>query len=88
MPPHVKSFDATTKLYTYQTGVHFKSNIDTKDDTLALNNTQFKETENPKIILVWKNIFIFTFLHLAAIYGGYLFLTQAKWATVFFCKFS
>ncbi|XP_076288866.1 acyl-CoA Delta-9 desaturase [Lasioglossum baleicum] len=34
--------------------------------------------------IVWRNVIIFTYLHLAAIYGAYLALTSAKWSTVLF----
>lgn len=37
--------------------------------------------------LVWRNIILFAYLHVAAIYGGYLMFTAASWPTFFFGKF-
>lgn len=34
--------------------------------------------------IVWRNVIIFSYLHLAAIYGLYLVFTSAKWTTVLF----
>nr|XP_033329812.1 acyl-CoA Delta(11) desaturase-like [Megalopta genalis] len=34
--------------------------------------------------IVWRNVIIFSFLHLGALYGVYLSLTAAKWMTLFF----
>lgn len=70
-----------------QTGVLFECDADTADGALAADITQFKKAEKRKLKLVWRNIILFGYLHLAALYGGYLFFAKAKWATVFFCKF-
>lgn len=46
-----------------------------------------EEIEKPserKLQLVWRNIILFTYLHIVAVYGLYLCFTSAKWATVFF----
>jgi len=32
-------------------------------------------TEDEKLQLVWRNIFIFIYLHIAALYGGYLWVS-------------
>lgn len=37
--------------------------------------------------LVWRNIVLFAYLHIAAIYGAFLFLTSAKWQTDLFGKY-
>lgn len=34
--------------------------------------------------LVWRNIVLFIYLHMVALYGAYLCLTSAKWRTVIF----
>lgn len=34
--------------------------------------------------IVWRNVIIFTYLHISAVYGLYLALTSAKWATLLF----
>lgn len=38
-------------------------------------------TGDAKTVLVWRNIVLFVYFHLAAAYGAYLFLTSAKWQT-------
>lgn len=42
---------------------------------------------NPKTTLVWKNVFLFAYLHIAACYGLYLFCTGSKWQTMLFSEF-
>lgn len=37
--------------------------------------------------IVWRNVILFALLHLGGVYGAFLFLFKAKWATVFFSKF-
>lgn len=46
--------------------------------------------EKPKYVrrIVWKNVAIFLFLHLGALYGVYLSFTSAKLATVVFGEWS
>ncbi|KAE8748537.1 hypothetical protein FOCC_FOCC004713 [Frankliniella occidentalis] len=39
---------------------------------------------NHKIRIVWRNVAIFVYMHLAAVYGGYLLLTSAMWPTIAF----
>lgn len=34
--------------------------------------------------IVWRNVILFAYLHLAALYGVYLSITSAKWATLVF----
>lgn len=36
--------------------------------------------------IVWRNVAIFIYLHVAAIYGLYLGITRAQWPTFFFSK--
>lgn len=42
--------------------------------------------EKPKYVrrIVWRNVLIFAYLHLGALYGVYLAFTSAKLATVLF----
>lgn len=51
------------------------------------------ETEIPlmdrtfPVKIVWRNVFLFVYLHLAAVYGGYLFITgQVMWQTFLWGK--
>ena len=37
-----------------------------------------------KVRLVWRNIILFAYLHLAAVYGLWLMLTSAMWSTGIF----
>lgn len=37
--------------------------------------------------IVYSNIITFSYGHIAAMYGLYLGLTQALWASIFFCKY-
>lgn len=46
-----------------------------------------KTHDDFKLKIVWRNVLMFSFFHLAALYGVYLSITSAKWATVIFGKF-
>lgn len=70
-----------------QTGVLFECDADTADGALAVDVQKLKKAEKRRLQLVWRNILLFGYLHLAALYGGWLFLTSAKWPTVFFSIF-
>lgn len=65
-------------------GVLFESDAATPD--LGLPNTPVMKADNYPKKFVWRNIIAFTYLHIAAIYGGYLFLFSAKWQTNIFGK--
>lgn len=70
-----------------ETGVLFEYDADTADGALDIDVLQRKGAEKRKLKLVWRNIMIFGYLHIAALYGAWLFFTSAKWPTVFFCKY-
>ncbi|EDV94442.1 acyl-CoA Delta-9 desaturase isoform X2 [Drosophila grimshawi] len=70
-----------------QTGVLFEADADTNDGGLTMDITQFKNAEKRKLKWVWRNIVLFAYVHVAALYGGYLLVTQAKWATIVFSMF-
>lgn len=59
--------------------------INTKDQQILPSNNQNdtnKTTIEPyRVILVWRNIIAFVYLHIAAIYGCYLCFTSAKSST-------
>lgn len=61
------------------TGVLFESDAATPD--LALGTPAVQKADNKPKQLVWRNILLFAYLHIAALYGGYLFLFSAKWQT-------
>lgn len=66
-------------------GVLFESDADTPD--MALGTAPVMKADKEPKSFVWRNIFLFAYLHAAALYGGYLFLFKAKWLTCIFGKF-
>ncbi|KAL4703792.1 hypothetical protein ACJJTC_011592 [Scirpophaga incertulas] len=60
-------------------GVLFEDDAATTD--LGLDLTPVQKADNHPKQYVWRNIILFAYLHVAAIYGGYLFLFSAKWQT-------
>lgn len=46
--------------------------------------TKIPTAKRPKFSIVWRNVIIFAHLHLAAIYGLYLFLFKSLWLTDLF----
>lgn len=65
-------------------GVLFESDAATPD--MALPTPPRQQADSRSKQLVWRNIILFAYLHLAALYGGYLFLFSAKWQTDVFGK--
>ncbi|XP_055903425.1 acyl-CoA Delta-9 desaturase-like, partial [Eupeodes corollae] len=63
------------------TGVLFESEVDMLDGGLAENTVITRRAEKRKLELVWRNIILFSFLHLGAVYGAWLLVTSAKWLT-------
>jgi len=41
--------------------------------------------ERPPTVVVWRNVYAFLVLHVAAIFGLYLAFTSATYKTLFFC---
>lgn len=60
-------------------GVLNETDAETIDGGLSKPVVKFAERR--KLKLVWRNIILFAYLHVAAIYGLWLMLTSAKWAT-------
>lgn len=61
----------------------------TKEQQILSSNNQneTKTTIEPyRVILVWRNIIAFIYLHIAAIYGLYLCFTSAKSSTILVSK--
>ncbi|XP_076686450.1 acyl-CoA Delta-9 desaturase-like [Andrena cerasifolii] len=63
---------------TTPTGVLFE------DDTLEENVVMEMSKEKSEIRIVWRNVIIYAYLHLAALYGVYLLFTSAKLMTAAF----
>lgn len=63
-------------------GVLNENDVETVDGGLAIQPK--RQANRRKISLVWRNIILFAYLHIAAIYGLWLMLTSAKWSTGIF----
>ncbi|XP_017041025.1 acyl-CoA Delta-9 desaturase-like [Drosophila ficusphila] len=79
--------EVSPKLQQDSTGVLFECDVETTDGGLAKDITVLKKAERRRLKLVWRNIIAFGYLHLAALYGVYLMVTSAKWATIGFALF-
>lgn len=47
---------------------------------------ELKKPSDRKLQLVWRNIILFIYLHIVALYGLYICFTNAKWTTLLFGK--
>lgn len=66
------------------TGVLFENDV-IKEPMLDEASKEIpKEKYEYKLKIVWRNVVIFLYLHLAAVYGLYLCFTSAKWKTIVF----
>ncbi|KAL0831341.1 hypothetical protein ABMA28_002170 [Loxostege sticticalis] len=63
-------------------GVLFEDDASTPD--MALARAPIQHADSHPRQLVWRNIILFAYLHVAALYGAYLFLFSAKWQTDIF----
>ena len=72
----VKEFDASAS------GVLNEQDADTVNGGLAKRQEGYAGRRNIK--LVWRNIILFLYLHLAAVYGFWLMLASAQWKTGIF----
>lgn len=75
----VKNFDADAS------GVLNEHDAETIDGGLVKRQEGYAGRR--KIKLVWRNILLFAYLHLAAVYGLWLMLTSAQWKTGIFAMF-
>lgn len=76
MPPHVGSPETT--------GVLDECDAETVDGGLNKNVVELKHANKRKIQLVWRNIILFAYVHLAAVYGAFLLFTSARLYTILF----
>lgn len=67
-------------------GVLDENDVETVDGGLKTPAKGIAKRRHLK--LVWRNIILFAYLHFAAVYGLWLMLTSAKWATGLLGKFS
>lgn len=66
-------------------GVLNENDVETVDGGLKTQAQGYARRR--KLTLVWRNIILFAYLHLAAVYGLWLMLTSASWTTGFFAMF-
>lgn len=69
------------------TGVLNECDAETIDGGLDKNVVELKHANSRQLKLVWRNILLFAYVHLAAVYGAYLMLTSARIYTGIFGKF-
>jgi stearoyl-CoA desaturase (delta-9 desaturase) len=74
------------------TGVLFENDVENVVvPSLELKDDNAKPPEKYNRQIVWRNVILFAYLHLAAVYGAYLMLTSSKILTtvwgVYFNKF-
>lgn len=86
----VKNLHKTSALFLedhQQDQLHEKST--TQEESSPMSNMQRlqKSKSKYKWKIVWKNVIIFLYFHISAVYGAYLLLTVAKWYTIIFCEF-
>jgi stearoyl-CoA desaturase (delta-9 desaturase) len=65
-------------------GVLDENDAETVDGALKAQSQGYARRRNMK--LVWRNIILFAYLHVAAVYGLWLMLTSAKFVTGVFGK--
>lgn len=76
MPPHIGSPETT--------GVLDECDAETIDGGLNKNVVELKHANKRKVQLVWRNIILFAYVHLAAVYGAFLLFTSARLYTILF----
>lgn len=53
-----------------------------RTDPIEKQKAYVAPTKEYKLEIVWRNVILFAYLHLAALYGAFLLVTSAKWPTV------
>lgn len=66
-----------------------QENSTIQEESWPMSNLQKSQKSEPKYKwkIVWRNVIIFLYFHIGAIYGAYLFFTVVRWYTIIFCKF-
>ncbi|KAH8383484.1 hypothetical protein KR009_008893 [Drosophila setifemur] len=67
-----------------QTGVLFDCDVETIDGGRVIDTCHLKRADDRELVWVWRNIVMFTYVHLAALCGVYLIFSKAKFATTLF----
>ncbi|XP_017102661.3 acyl-CoA Delta-9 desaturase-like [Drosophila bipectinata] len=89
MPPYSRSFEApdtwkSDVTPSEQTGVLFDCDVETIDGGRLIDTCHLKRADDRKLVWVWRNIILFSMVHLAALYGGYLIFAKAQFFTIIF----
>jgi len=79
MPPN-----ATSNISVECTGVLNECDAETIDGGLDKNIVELKHANDRQLKLVWRNIILFGYVHLAAVYGVWLMLSSARIYTSIF----
>ncbi|KAF8765154.1 stearoyl-CoA desaturase 5-like [Argiope bruennichi] len=61
--------------------------VDDKELPPAEKSVEEISEEGPIMQVVWRNVILFAYLHIASLYGVYLMFTSAKWQTNVFAVF-
>lgn len=72
MPPNIQVAGRVPKNEDVASPIEYK-----QEDTYADSDKK----DAPKLKIVWRNVIIMSYLHVAAVYGVYLCWTSAKWQT-------
>lgn len=70
------------------TGVLNEDDVETIDGGLDENVTELTHANYRKIEVIWVQLVVFIYAHLAAVYGAYLMMTSARVYTAIFGKYS
>ncbi|XP_043674372.1 acyl-CoA Delta-9 desaturase-like [Vespula pensylvanica] len=67
-----------------------QENSTIQEESWPMFNLQKSQKSEPKYKwkIVWRNVIIFLYFHISAMYGAYLFFTVVRWYTVIFCLFT
>jgi stearoyl-CoA desaturase (delta-9 desaturase) len=77
--PVAATSDMAPNMIGSPTEVLFENNIEpVAVPSVELRNGNAKPREKYKREIVWRNVILFAYLHLAAVYGAYLMLVSAK----------
>lgn len=64
------------------TGVLYPSETKVQEDTPPKDRGELTTSKDYKLQWVWRNIILFVIIHISALYGMWLFFTEAKWITI------
>lgn len=94
MPPLSSCTNGPTTAQTSTTEKMFDAEV-VRDDCDLVVETTSRTTDSsidekepaPPMKIVWRNVILFAYLHLASVYGAYLMCTASMWQTNCFGEF-